>query len=106
MTKSSTGSGARRRMETSIRSPEWKTCPAAPSLPTSVTSVISTSRDPQRPSVARNMSAGAVAVSTELSGSTADAGSSAATTAAAADSRARASPLASSCSSRCSMSVR
>ena len=36
----------------------------APSAPVRMTSVISTSRDPHRPSVARNMSAGASAVST------------------------------------------
>ncbi len=38
--------------------------------------MISISREPQRPSVARNMSAGPVAVSIGLSGRTADAGSS------------------------------
>ena len=47
-----------RRAESSSRSPDWNTWPAAPSSPMKVTPVISTSRDPQRPSVARNMSSG------------------------------------------------
>ena len=59
-TKSSIGSGARSRIRTSSGSPRVKDVRRrSPSAPTSVTSVISTSRDPQRPSVARNMSAGA-----------------------------------------------
>ena len=49
-------------------SPVWNTCPRSPSPLDSVTSVISTSRDPQRPSAARNMSAGATALSTGMIG--------------------------------------
>ena len=49
---------ARVLSRTSIGSPDWNTCAGLPSRPCSVTSVISTSRDPQRPSVAWNMSAG------------------------------------------------
>src|SRR4029078_11924052 len=55
-TKSSIGAGARSRIRTTIVSPVWNTCRASPSGPRNATSVISTSRDPHRPSMARNHS--------------------------------------------------
>src|SRR4051812_1013284 len=92
-TKSSIGSGARKRILTSTRSPEWNTWPTWPSAPTKSTCVISISREPHRPSAARNMSASPVAVSTGLSGSTADDGSSGETIAASARSEEHTSEL-------------
>ena len=56
------GERLRRRgasMRISTRSPEWNTWAGWPSSPTSSTPVISASREPQRPSVAWNMSGGA-----------------------------------------------
>ena len=37
------------RMRIASGEPEWNTCPRSPSRPASMTSVISTSREPQRP---------------------------------------------------------
>ena len=54
-TKSSTGCAARSFTRTAIGSPEWNTNDGCPPASRKATSVISTSREPQRPSVAWNM---------------------------------------------------